>query len=124
MGIIKKTFGGLSLGYYIRHFIFGCVIFAIYISMIWNIPSESRPYGVIVIFVINTILYPYSRFVYESVISYIMGENVFFVNAILMLVVKFFTMVLCWAFAIFIAPIGLLYLYFYHSKIERQGGQL
>lgn len=30
------------------------------------------------------------------------------------------TMLLCWAFAIFIAPIGLAYLYYHHSKAERE----
>jgi len=51
--------------------------------------------------------------------SFIMGRNVFFVNAILMLFVKLMTMLLCWALAIFIAPVGLAYLYYHHSKAER-----
>jgi hypothetical protein len=45
--------------------------------------------------VVNTLLYPYSRFVYESVMGFIMGQNVFFVNAVLMLAVKVVTMVIC-----------------------------
>lgn len=40
----------------------------------------------------------------------------FFINAILLLFVKSFTMLACWTFALGFAPIGLLYLYFYHSK--------
>jgi hypothetical protein len=34
--------------------------------------------------------------------------------------VKIFTMVICWACAIFIAPIGLAYLYYHHTKAEKQ----
>ena len=45
-----------------------------------------------------------------------MGNNVFFVNIGLMFIVKFLTTIICWAMAIFIAPIGLIYLYFYHNK--------
>jgi len=45
-----------------------------------------------------------------------MGENVFYINAILMLFVKATTIILCWVFSIFIAPVGLAYLYYYHSK--------
>jgi hypothetical protein len=41
---------------------------------------------------------------------------VFFLNGIIMLFLKLMTMVLCFSFAIFIAPIGLIYLYFYHSR--------
>lgn len=72
--------------------------------------------GVVLVTAINTLLYPYARFVYESVVGFIMGGNVFFVNAFFMLFVKLMTMALCWAGAIFIAPIGLAYLYYHHSK--------
>ncbi len=65
---------------------------------------------------VSTFLYPYSRFIYESIMDFLMGKNVFFVNAILMLGVKLFTMMLCWGFAIFVAPVGLAYLYYHHSK--------
>lgn len=117
---IRKTFGGLSLSYYLRHFLFGLLIFALFIfagvkhpkTGEWNIP-------VLTILIISQFLYPYARFVYESIIDYIFGNNVFFVNAILVLIVKLFTMILCYSFAIFIAPIGLIYLYFYHTKQEK-----
>ncbi|HHW7568648.1 TPA: hypothetical protein ACU21S_001991 [Mannheimia haemolytica] len=117
---IRKTFGGLSLSYYLRHFLFGLLIFALFIfagvkhpkTGEWNIP-------VLTILIISQFLYPYARFVYESIIDYIFGNNVFFANAILVLIVKLFTMILCYIFAIFIAPIGLIYLYFYHTKQEK-----
>ena len=69
-----------------------------------------------IIGVLNAFIYPYARFVYESIVGFILGDNVFFVNVILLMVVKFATMLLCYAFAIFIASIGLIYLYFYHTK--------
>lgn len=76
-------------------------------------------YGLWALAIVCALLYPYSRFVYESIVGFVMGENVFFINAIFMLIVKYFTMALCWAFSIFIAPIGLAYLYFYHTKNEK-----
>ncbi|APW06193.1 hypothetical protein SEES3845_012215 [Salmonella enterica subsp. enterica serovar Senftenberg str. ATCC 43845] len=48
--------------------------------------------------------------------TFIMGENAFFINAIVMLMAKVITMCLCWIFSIFIAPVGLAYLYYYHSR--------
>lgn len=119
MDFFRKTLGGLKASYYIRHFIFGALIsaFFIYISM-------QSPNGVklenIIFFVINALLYPYARFVYEQIIGFIMGENIFFINAIVMLTVKVITMCLCWIFSVFIAPVGLIYLYYYHSKAEKQ----
>lgn len=66
--------------------------------------------------VANTLLYPYSRFVYEGVMGFILGENVFLVDGLLMLATKVATMLFCWAAAVLVAPIGLAYLYYHHSK--------
>lgn len=114
---IAKTFGGLSAQYYIRHFVFG-LAFPAFIYFMTKQGAHPIQIGMIALLVVNTLLYPYSRFVYESVVEYIVGENMFIVNAVAMLFVKSLTMLLCWVFAIFIAPIGLAYLYFHHSKAE------
>ena len=113
--LITKTFGGLSLRYYARQFIFGLIFPALFLFM-QSQTTQPTSIGMIVFLVISTLLYPYSRFVYESIIDFIMGQNVFFINTIVMLITKLTTMLLCWVFAIFIAPAGLVYLYFYHSK--------
>lgn len=119
MGFLRKTLGGLKASYYIRHFIFGVLISAFFIYISMQNPSGMKVVNVI-FFIINALLYPYARFVYEQIISFIMGENVFFINAIVMLMAKVITMCLCWIFSIFIAPVGLIYLYYYHSKAEKQ----
>jgi hypothetical protein len=113
--VIQKTFGGLSKEYYFRQFVFGLLFPTIVVFMTGQ-AKVATPIFSYVLFVVNSLLYPYSRFVYESVISFIVGKNVFYVNAVFMLVVKLITMTLCWAFAIFIAPVGLIYLYFANSK--------
>lgn len=112
---IRKTFGGLSAPCYLRHLFFGSLFFA---AVVWLMVQSKGPVRVDVIFftAVCTLLYPYSRFVYERVIGFLMGENVFFVNAVFMLFVKLWTMTICWAFSIFIAPVGLVYLYFYHRN--------
>ena len=84
-----------------------------------NPQGTSPPLNVFGFFILNTLLYPYARFVYETVVGFVMGNNVFFVNAFFMLITKIMTMVLCWAGAVFIAPVGLLYLYEHHSRQER-----
>lgn len=116
--IIQKTLGGLSLQYYFRQFFFGLAI-AAFIFFMSTQGERSMPMSMLLFTIVSTLLYPYSRFAYEGVIGFVMGENVFFVNAIFMLITKFFTMAMCWGFAIFVAPIGLVYLYYHHSKVER-----
>ena len=115
--IIAKTFGGLSAQYYFRQFLFGLIFPAL---ILFALSHGTRPhpgaFSTYALLAVNTLLYPYSRFVYESIVGYIMGENIFFVNAILILFVKLMTMAICWSFAIFIAPLGLLYLYVHHSR--------
>ncbi|MDQ0589184.1 hypothetical protein [Variovorax paradoxus] len=120
--VLVKTFGGLSRAYYIRQFLFGLIFPAFTLFMMTRGRSGPTDVGLplALLFALNTLLYPYARFVYESAVGFVMGNNVFFVNAFLMLFVKAITMLLCWAFAIFIAPIGLIYLYFHHSKAEQQ----
>jgi hypothetical protein len=116
--IIRKTFGGLTTQYYLRQFFFGGFLAALFIYSQLN-ANKPIEFGFLAFLVVNTLLYPYSRFVYESIVSFIMGENVFFINAIFMLIAKLFTMALCWSLAILIAPIGLAYLYYYHSKAAK-----
>lgn len=115
--IIAKTFGGLSRQYYFRQFMFG-LIFPVMLFFIQSSGTQFVSIGMIAFFAINSLLYPYSRFVYESVVGFVMGENVFIINAILMLFIKLMTMAMCWSMAILIAPIGLAYLYYHHSKIH------
>ncbi|WP_321950190.1 hypothetical protein [Burkholderia cenocepacia] len=115
--IITRSFGGLTRPYYIRNFLFSLIFPTVFI-FISSFGKEGLPEGllalVLIFMAVSCLLYPYSRFVYESVVNYIVGRNMFFVNAALMLVVKFMTMFLCWYLAIFIAPLGLAYLFFRH----------
>ena len=113
---LQKTFGGLSGQYYFRHFVFGLAI-AAFVFFMSTQGDETLSTGKIFFIAISTFLYPYSRFVYENIVGFIMGGNAFFGNALVFLVVKFFTMLLCWFFAVFIAPLGLGYLYYHHSKV-------
>lgn len=116
---IQKTFGGLSTTYYIRQFLFG-LIFAAFICYTMFMANQEIKLLPLLFVAINQLLYPYSRFVYEAIVEYIMGNNVIFANPILFFSIKLMTMALCWACAIFIAPIGLIYLYFYHTKQEKR----
>ncbi|MGL4926832.1 MAG: hypothetical protein ACRC4K_08375 [Plesiomonas shigelloides] len=117
--IIRKTFGGLTRQYYMRHLFFGSLFPAMMISTLF-IGDNQFNYQALPVLTINTLLYPYSRFVYESVMGFIIGNNVFFVNPMLMLFTKIMTMVFCWGLAIFVAPIGLIYLYYVNSKKQTE----
>ncbi|WP_343675915.1 hypothetical protein [Paraburkholderia heleia] len=110
--VLAKSFGGLPPGYYVRQFLFGlCFPVILFITSTHGKALLSLPVHLQVILTINAFLYPYSRFVYESVVGYIVGDNAFAFPVILFGAAKLFTMLLCWAFAIFTAPVGLIWLY-------------
>lgn len=113
--VIAKTFGGLSREYYFRQFIFGLIFPAMAIFM-FSHGKHPIPASLIFTMVVNTFLYPYARFVYEGVVGFLLGETVFVVNAVFLLFWTLLTMTVCWSAAVFIAPIGLAYLYYHHSK--------
>jgi len=112
-----RTFGGLAPAYYFRHFFFGLMF---PVLMYFGNRDNLYPPGwqAYVYSAVSTLLYPYSRFVYESVVGFVLGRNVFFVNGGVLLVSKFVTMLACWVFAVFVAPIGLLYLYLRGSRVD------
>jgi hypothetical protein len=111
--VLARSFGGLPPGYYVRQFLFG-LFFPVFLLL-----ASTHGKGLLALSVhlqvtlaLDTLLYPYSRFAYESVIGYIAGDTALVFPAILFGAVKLFTMLFCWAFAIFIAPVGLVWLYF------------
>ncbi|TAJ06203.1 hypothetical protein EG334_03040 [Pectobacterium versatile] len=118
MSFLRKTFGGLEKSYLIRSFIFGALISIFFIYMLSQRP-KGLDFSLCIIFIINMVLYPYSRFVYEMIVNFILGSNVFYINSGLMIFTKSLTICLCWVFSIFIAPLGLAYLYYHHTKKER-----
>ncbi|MGF1806121.1 hypothetical protein L4C31_12810 [Aliivibrio sifiae] len=76
--IIQKTLGGLSKQYYIRQFLFGLIFPAIFFFIFSQEGENGMPMNLIFLCIVNSLLYPYSRFVYESVVDYILGDTVLF----------------------------------------------
>ena len=114
--VVKNTFGGLSSQYYVRQLFFSLVFLTFFMLTLDGV-SYRLPMGMLAVVGVNTFLYPYSRYAYESIVGVIVGQNVSYANTTFALLVKLITMGVCWGFAIFIAPIELAYLYYRNSKI-------
>lgn len=75
--ILRKTFGGLTRAYYMRQLFFGACVAAFVLAIGYG--HVEQPGGhmlfLVVMSVVNTVLYPYARFAYVSVVSCIMGET-------------------------------------------------
>lgn len=113
--ILAKSFGGLSRQYLTRQLFFGFAMAALFIALGQLAPNGPGGW-LFFMFVMNAMLYPYARYVYESCVDFLVGDNSFEIPAAIFLLVKFGTMMACFFFSVFIAPIGLAYLYLRNSR--------
>lgn len=107
--VVLKAFGGLNMAYMGRQWFFGALVAAT-LMLAFSLDGRPLDFNVFVFCGVNLLLYPYARFAYEKVSSFIIGENFFLVSAGALLFVKAITITLCFLLAVFIAPFGLLYL--------------
>lgn len=117
--LFHKTFGGLSPYFYFRHLLFGCLMPALFLFFSSKSP-DPVPFSSMVYMAVNTLLYPYSRFVYSTIMDFIRGDTVYMVNGLLLLIWNIVVLMACWTLALVIAPIGLLGIYIYHTRAERK----
>jgi len=71
---------------------------------------------IFVFLAISALLYPYSKFVYDSIMNFLLGGRAWAMPTIIYLPWAFFTRYFLWAGAFIVAPIGILFLYIYHTK--------
>ena len=119
MSFIRRTFGGLSAAYYIRHFLIG-LIFYIFIMFDFGGSKENPNYwSIMMTFTVCQLLYPYAYFVYDRIADYISGDRGSYFVSHIMSVVRIFAVILCWFGAPIIAPLGLAWLYWEHGRQEQ-----
>ena len=119
MSFIRRTFGGLSAAYYIRHFLIG-LIFYIFIIFDFGGSKENPNYwSIMMTFTACQLLYPYAYFVYDRIADYISGDRGSYFVSHIMSVVRIFAVILCWFGAPIIAPLGLAWLYWEHGRQEQ-----
>jgi hypothetical protein len=61
---------------------------------------------------VNTLLFPFAKLVWNNVRDFILGDTVLISSAMFLFMGKFFINGTLWSLAIFIAPIGIGYLWF------------
>ena len=87
MSLLRKTFFGLTFSYYLRNLIFAAVVAGFQYNY-QNTNIKAINVLPMALLIANTVLYPYSRFAYESLIGFFMGNNVFILPLIIMLPYK------------------------------------
>lgn len=111
MALLHRIFGSLKPSYLIRAYVIGGAIFAIYATFSVQSATESSP-AFWIYCAVSTILFPFSKLVWDEIMSMMMGGAIFMVNALIMIFLKVVINVLLWASAILVAPFGVLFLWF------------
>lgn len=78
--------------------------------------SNELSIKVILIFATSSLLYPFSKLAYDEITNYLMGNNVILMSGLIFIIWKLFINVVLFAYSIFIAPFGILYLWYRGRK--------
>ncbi|MGL0936135.1 hypothetical protein ACSTEA_22540 [Vibrio vulnificus] len=108
---ILSAFGGLDKSYLIKQYAIGILVCVIYALIVRKYGQGFGLYAVVT-FSLNTLLYPYSRYLFESLVKFVFGNTRFDKGAGILIAIKLLSIVFCWSAALFIAPFGLLYIHF------------
>jgi len=115
--IVYKTFGVLTPSYYLRNLFFGTIVSIFFIILlIKDGIFSSILTSILIVTIVATLLYPYAIFVYESIASFFMKDNRFALDNKVIISIKFFKVIFCWIFSLFIALLGLTYLYYANKE--------
>ncbi|EFS2023938.1 hypothetical protein I6R12_000748 [Campylobacter coli] len=106
-----KVFSNVNLGWLIRHYIFGIIILSFFY---FALPTHN--FYLFFTLIINLIFFPFACFVWEELKNMLLGDNVFIVNAIFLLLSKIIIKLILFMLAIPIGIIGFLILWFIINK--------
>ena len=104
-----NIFKSLDRSWLIRHYIFSFAFFGLLFVML---KGFSTPLPVWLLYLSFTLFYPFAMFVYESIVDLIIGDNIFLIPVLIMIIWKIIRFFIIWLFPIPIGLIGLIYLYF------------
>jgi len=112
MQFLERIFGSIDRTYLIRAYGIGCALFAllVYLDFKFLHPGIFPPVSILCLFSLNTLLFPFSKIGWDQAKSVVLGTNRFAVPAIILLPVKLFINYMLWGYAVFIAPIAILWL--------------
>lgn len=109
---IKNIFSQLDNSYLIRHYLYGALVFSLLLIASPNLP-------VIIFMVISLLLYPLAMIVYDGIVGTLMGNNTIVTSVLVAVIWGVIKTVVIFTFSIFIAPIGIGYLYLRNNSMAK-----
>ena len=103
----RTVFTSLHPAYLIRQYIFSGIVTAFF----YFSSPDTAPTSFYVFLGLNFLLYPFAMFVYDSIVSLLMGNNVWITSGIFAFIWDFCIILLVYFFRVGLALIGILLLY-------------
>ena len=111
--MLARIFGAVRREYLVRAYVIGFVFYAFFIFMDYQAGwpegffwKRAFP-GLFCVAV-----FPFSKLVYDEFKRFVLGDNVFILNALVMVIAKIIINFTLFLFAWFVAPIGVAYLWY------------
>lgn len=114
MSFIQRIFGAIDRTFLARSYVISLAVAAL---VLWvrsrgeaNDAANAASFYVWV--AVNALLFPFAKLVWNELRDFLMGDNFVIANAVLVFAAKFMINGLLWGAALFVAPIGVAYLWF------------
>lgn len=120
---IINALGGLDKSYLIKQYAIGLIVCIVYGAIASKYGRGLGLYTLLT-FTINTLLYPYSRYLFESLIKLFFGDTRFDKNSGALKILTLLSIIFCWSTALLLAPLSLLYIHFTGHKVDDKKNQL
>lgn len=112
---VKNIFRVLDTKWLIRHYIFAFAFTTFFLYS--NGQYDANNVVVTLFMIISALLYPFAMFIYENVVSLILGDNVWFLPIFLLFIWKIVRFLVIFFLSLPIGVIGFIILYF---KVNRE----
>jgi hypothetical protein len=110
--MLARVFGSVRKEYLLRAYVIGLAFYGLFIFMDYQAGwPEGFFWKRAFPGLICAVLFPFSKLVYDELKRFVLGDNIFLFNALIMIIAKFFINLLLFMCAWFIAPVGVAYLW-------------
>lgn len=109
--LMTRAYSNLTSDLYVRHFLFAMLFPLTMAVALWDTAISTITLSVWLMVSVNTLIYPYARYSFAMTVRYLMGKNACPKNFLVRFSLKVATVLFCWTFAVFLAPLGLLVYY-------------
>lgn len=117
MDKIKSIIGELDSDYLRRNYIIGGSWGAFFIlSLVSSSEDNMFTLAAVLYFSLCIYLFPFAAYVWDGIVNVVLGDTVIFLPLLIMLMWKTTKVGMLFTFAVFVAPLGIVYLLFQQKK--------